>query len=129
MIVHLRLISQPYQFQMKTPVLDTNLKKVTQIEFGVFSVQDMKRTSTLELFERNLYNIHVENRPPAISGPLDRRMGTATKNDNCETCQEPLVECVGHFGVVRLTLPVFHIGYFKHTISLLQNVCKVRHPS
>lgn len=30
----------------------------------------------------------------------------------------------GHFGVVRLVLPVFHVGYFKHMITVLQNVCK-----
>jgi DNA-directed RNA polymerase III subunit RPC1 len=27
-------------------------------------------------------------------------------------------------GVVRLTLPVFHVGYFKLMITVLQNICK-----
>lgn len=34
------------------------------------------------------------------------------------------MNCVGHFGVIRLCLPVFHIGYFKLMITVLQNICK-----
>ena len=33
-------------------------------------------------------------------------------------------QCAGHFGVVKLALPVFHAGYFKHVLALLQCVCK-----
>lgn len=33
-------------------------------------------------------------------------------------------ECVGHYGYVKLVLPVFHVGFFKHTISILQVICK-----
>jgi len=25
---------------------------------------------------------------------------------------------------VKLALPVFHVGYFKHTLNILQAVCK-----
>lgn len=31
---------------------------------------------------------------------------------------------MGHFGHVRLPLPVFHIGYLKYIQSTLQNICK-----
>ena len=30
----------------------------------------------------------------------------------------------GHFGYIKLELPVFHIGYFKNVVSILQCVCK-----
>ena len=36
----------------------------------------------------------------------------------------PSHRCAGHFGVVRLELPVFHVGYFKHVLTILQCVCK-----
>lgn len=32
---------------------------------------------------------------------------------------------MGHFGHVRLSLPAFHIGYLRFTISVLQNICKL----
>jgi DNA-directed RNA polymerase III subunit RPC1 len=35
-----------------------------------------------------------------------------------------MVDCAGHFGYIKLELPVFHIGYFKNIISILQCVCK-----
>lgn len=31
---------------------------------------------------------------------------------------------MGHFGFVRLPLPVFHIGYLKYIQATLQNICK-----
>jgi DNA-directed RNA polymerase III subunit RPC1 len=50
--------------------------------------------------------------------------GIANKQDNCETCGQNMQECVGHFGHLRLALPVFHIGYLRSVISVLQNICK-----
>lgn len=37
---------------------------------------------------------------------------------------QALAECTGHFGYIRLELPVFHIGYFKATVQILQATCK-----
>ena len=52
-------------------------------------------------------------------------MGISNKSDTCETCREKLQECNGHFGHVRLILPVFHVGYFKKILFTLQCICKV----
>lgn len=35
-----------------------------------------------------------------------------------------MVHCPGHFGFITLELPVFHTGYFKHAINVLQSICK-----
>jgi hypothetical protein len=50
----------------KAPVLDATPKKVAQIQFGVFSTQDTKQLSSVELYQRDLYNISLNNRPPTI---------------------------------------------------------------
>ncbi|KAJ3036140.1 hypothetical protein HDV00_003052 [Rhizophlyctis rosea] len=104
---------------MKKPVVDSAPKRVTQIDFGVFSAQDAKKLAVLELHERDLYDTQQASRPPAKFGALDRRLGIADKNSICETCGENLQDCVGHYGVIRLVLPVYHIGYFK----LMQTEC------
>lgn len=44
------------------------------------------------------------------------------------TCGKEAAECVGHYGYIRLALPVFHIGYFRPTINMLSSVCKVSSP-
>jgi DNA-directed RNA polymerase III subunit RPC1 len=31
---------------------------------------------------------------------------------------------VGHYGYIKLALPVFHIGYYKLMMTILQNICK-----
>lgn len=51
--------------------------------------------------------------------------GTSDKASICETCGCKLVDCIGHFGFIQLELPVFHIGYFKHIMFLLNVICKV----
>lgn len=35
------------------------------------------------------------------------------------------MDCVGHSSYIKLNLPVFHAGYFKQILKILQNVCKV----
>lgn len=51
--------------------------------------------------------------------------GTTDKRGECSTCKGKLTDCAGHFGHIRLALPVLHIGYFKHCIAILQCICKV----
>jgi DNA-directed RNA polymerase III subunit RPC1 len=38
--------------------------------------------------------------------------------------RKKLTDCAGHFGYIQLELPVFHAGYFRHTLTILQCVCK-----
>lgn len=38
--------------------------------------------------------------------------------------RKKLTDCAGHFGFIQLELPVFHAGYFRHTLTILQCVCK-----
>ncbi|KAL2045874.1 hypothetical protein ABVK25_011977 [Lepraria finkii] len=56
--------------------------------------------------------------------PLDARMGISGKRETCRTCGLRLQDCNGHFGHVKLVLPVFHVGYFKKVIQILQSICK-----
>ena len=59
---------------MKLPVIDTNLKRIKQIDFGVFSGQEMLKLSVIELYERNLFEIQGQQKQPAKFGVLDRRL-------------------------------------------------------
>jgi len=70
-----------------------------------------------------LYDVE-KNRTPFKHGPLDPRLGTSSKSVKCDTCQDFLQYCTGHFGHVRLPLPVFHIGYLGFIQTILQNICK-----
>ena len=50
--------------------------------------------------------------------------GTSTKGGICAGCGLGLSDCPGHFGHISLELPVFHVGYFKAILTILQKICK-----
>ncbi len=62
---------------------------------------------------------------PAQFGVLDNRLGVSQKGPLCQTCHLDLQDCVGHFAYIKLQLPVYHLGYFKHCTTILQDICKV----
>jgi len=74
------------------------------------------------VFERALYK--MPERRPQPNGVLDPRLGVSNKRATCETCGQQLADCTGHFGYIALELPVFHIGYFRNTLQILQCICK-----
>lgn len=82
----------------------------------------MQSASEFQLSSDQLFT--KEKRLPAPNGVLDKRLGVSENGDKCETCNSRQVDCAGHFGYIRLELPCFHIGYFKHTLTILQCICK-----
>ena len=92
------------------------------IQFSLLRPQDLHRGSTVAISEHRLHK--DDGLTPFNGGPKDIRMGTSESVHNCETCKKSLFDCPGHFGFVKLALPVFHVGYFKHTMAVLQAVCK-----
>ena len=97
-------------------------KKIAKIQFGLLSPAEMQRLAEFQVTSRELFSMPSRN--PAPGGCLDPRLGVSDKVSTCATCKRKLVDCAGHFGYIRLALPVFHIGYLRHTLHLLQCVCK-----
>ncbi|KAG5965333.1 hypothetical protein E4U57_004170 [Claviceps arundinis] len=108
---------------VKQQLVDKLPKRFKGIKFGIQSNQDIANQAVLEVSDRLLYDIE-NNRSPYRHGPLDPRLGTSSKIGKCETCQDSLTNCIGHFGHVRLPLPAFHIGYLRFIMSILQEICK-----
>ncbi|GAA6004779.1 hypothetical protein JCM11491_002226 [Sporobolomyces phaffii] len=107
---------------MKVLVSDAAPKRIKHIQFSVLSSREAVAISEFEANQRDLYK--AEDRTPVPHGVLDRRLGTSDKAGKCETCGLALADCVGHYAYIKLVLPVFHIGYFKHVLGILQCICK-----
>ncbi|EJU06145.1 subunit of DNA dependent RNA-polymerase [Dacryopinax primogenitus] len=107
---------------MKVSVQDTSNKVIKHIQFSLLKPQDVVKISEFEIPHHDLYTRGT--RDPAPNGVLDRRLGVIDKTSVCETCGQTAQTCVGHYAYIKLTLPVFHVGYFKHVISILQCICK-----
>ena len=99
-----------------------NPKRIVNIDFGLASPAEIRRLSQLNVCNRELFT--MPERTPARYGCLDSRLGVSDKQSTCETCGKRLTDCPGHYGYIKLNLPVFHVGYFKHTLVLLQCICK-----
>jgi DNA-directed RNA polymerase III subunit RPC1 len=123
---------------MKNPVEDVPVRKMyvfpflcllftlsyrKHIQFGALSAEEIKKSGSLRIWQSDLYD--VVERKPAKGGVLDQNLGVSGKEAECETCGKKLADCIGHFGHINLALPVFHAGYFKATLQILQQICKV----
>lgn len=108
---------------MKQLVHDNPPLHISGLSFGVLSPSEIERLSVVDVDHVELYNLE-NGRRPQPGGSIDRRMGVSDNFTECETCGGRLATCKGHFGRIKLALPVFHVGYFKHTIGLLQCICK-----
>lgn len=97
-------------------------KQISSIQFGLMSPEEMALASHIEVNNRSLYD--PQDRAQSRGGPLDPRLGAISKTATCETCNKSLQDCIGHFGYIRLVLPVFHPGYFKAILKILQMICK-----
>ncbi|EFX63814.1 hypothetical protein DAPPUDRAFT_66718, partial [Daphnia pulex] len=105
------------------------IRKIAKVSFGIESPQQIQQNSHIQIVSEKLYlenssSNQDSSRTPVPNGMLDRKMGTSVKDALCATCGKGVENCVGHFGYIDLELPVFHVGYFKATINVLQTICK-----
>lgn len=106
---------------MKEVVIDIPPKCIKSLEFSALLPHQIIQQSEVEVTTRDLYDL---SRVPQPLGALDTKMGISSNSSTCLTCSGNLATCHGHFGHIRLALPVFHIGYFKSIITILQCICK-----
>ncbi|KAF9077107.1 hypothetical protein BDP27DRAFT_1311829 [Rhodocollybia butyracea] len=107
---------------MKESVSHQSPKVIKKIQFSLLNPQDTVKLAEFEAVQKELYT--ADTRLPVKDGVLDRRLGTSDKSAFCGTCGQSATDCVGHYAYIKLCVPVFHPGYFKHTIGILQCVCK-----
>ncbi|BAM41903.1 DNA-directed RNA polymerase III largest subunit RPC1 [Theileria orientalis strain Shintoku] len=125
------LESVPGQSQRKEYVKPTVTKYTIEgVQFDIMGSTEISRAAEIEIKNRDLY-YYLTNKPYPY-GVLDSRLGLKliwnlgcnTNDMTCETCGKGLIECIGHWGYVKLELPVFHVGFFKYVIQVLYCICK-----
>ncbi|PVU90271.1 hypothetical protein BB559_000101 [Furculomyces boomerangus] len=109
-------MSNNYQFSYSS----APLKKITHVQFGTFSPEELKKMSVAKIDKPELKD---ENGRPKMGGLLDPRMGSIDRNFKCQTCGENMTECPGHFGHIELTRPVYHPGFIIRVKKILECVC------
>ena len=97
-------------------------KRIAHIQFGTLTKNEMERVAEFQVISRDLFT--MPQRLPATNGCMDPRLGVSDKASSCKTCGKNISVCAGHFGWIKLELPVFHAGFFKHSLTILQCICK-----
>lgn len=54
---------------------------------------------------------------------MDPRLGAIGRDFPCLTCNSDEKNCPGHFGHIELVKPMYNIGFFSVTLSVLRCVC------
>lgn len=96
--------------------------RIKSIQFGIMSPDEIAGAAQIRVSNPEMYE--PTDRSQVRGGVLDPRLGAINKVVTCETCNEKMEDCIGHFAYIQLRLPVFHAGYFKFTLKVLQTICK-----
>ncbi|MDH5482858.1 MAG: DNA-directed RNA polymerase subunit A' [Candidatus Bathyarchaeota archaeon] len=96
-------------------------KIVDGVHFGLFSPQDVRKLSVVEIQTPDTYD---EDGAPITAGLMDGRLGTLEPRQRCRTCGNTAIRCPGHFGHIELAVPIVHIEFTKIIYDLLRATCR-----
>ncbi|KAL8233022.1 hypothetical protein R6Q57_002800 [Mikania cordata] len=107
---------QPY-------VEDAGPRRIKSIKFSLLSDADVLKMGEVQV-SRSQYYGGEDSKGPVANGLLDPHMGPPNKFGTCETCHGKFENCPGHFGYMKLALPVYNVGYLSHIVDILKCICK-----
>lgn len=84
------------------------LKQVQEIQFGLFSPEEIKNFSVCHIEYPE--TMDEQRHRPREKGLNDPKLGSIDRAYRCGSCGENMTECPGHFGHIELAVPVFHVG-------------------
>lgn len=87
---------------------------LTAAEWAKYSVAEISHPAKGSDFDRGV---------SMANSPYDGRMGMLGTGCICETCGNTNIVCPGHFGYIKLALPVFNPMFFLFVLKILRCVC------
>ena len=96
-----------------------NLESVNEIQFSLFSHQDIKRGSVVDILTPETYDSNF----PKNNGLFDHNMGSIDGSIICPIDEKKAELCPGYFGKIDLALPVFNHHFITYVEKILKCVC------
>ncbi|KAG7606722.1 RNA polymerase Rpb1 domain 3 [Arabidopsis thaliana x Arabidopsis arenosa] len=109
------------EFTKKPYIEDVGPLKIKSINFSVLSDLEVMKAAEVQVWNIGLYDHSFK---PYENGLLDPRMGPPNKKSICTTCEGNFQNCPGHYGYLKLDLPVYNVGYFNFILDILKCICK-----
>ncbi|BDH78998.1 hypothetical protein MTTB_03770 [Methanothermobacter tenebrarum] len=103
------------------PNLKGILKKISKINFGLLSPDEIRKMSVAQIITPDTYD---EDGYPIENGLMDRRLGVIDPGLRCKTCGAKGGDCPGHFGHINLARPVIHVGFADTIHKILRSTCR-----
>jgi DNA-directed RNA polymerase subunit A' len=102
-------------------ILKGILKKISQINFGLMSPEDIRKMSVTKIVTPDTYD---EDGYPIEAGLMDPRLGVIDPGLKCRSCGSKGGDCQGHFGHINIARPVIHVGFADTIHKILRSTCK-----
>lgn len=97
------------------------LKKISQINFGLMSPENIRKLSVTKIVTPDTYD---EDGYPIEAGLMDPRLGVIDPGLKCRSCGSKGGDCQGHFGHINIARPVIHVGFADTIHKILRSTCK-----
>ena len=94
-----------------------DINQISALHFGIMSSAEIEKNSVVEV---NSAKISGDNMDHSVYDP---RMGSMEMNITCPTCDNNSQKCPGHFGHIKLAVPIVHPLLYKFVLSLLRVFC------
>lgn len=87
--------------------------EIVSISHSLFSHEELEQMAVFEATNTDKSGINSVNDP---------RSGTVGKNP-CNTCYMDSLRCPGHYGIIKLNVPIIHPMFKSEVLSILTSVC------
>lgn len=94
-------------------------RHVVAVDFDVFGAEEIARLAVLRVNNPNCFT----GGQPVSGSCCDLRLGTTDARLLCKTCGQNSRTCGGHYGVIPLAYPVYHVCFLPVVLRVLRLVC------
>ena len=92
---------------------------ITGIQFSQLKPEFICKLSAQEITNPSL----TTRKTATEKGPDDGLLGATSRTNPCKLCKQNLKKCPGHFGHIKLALPVTHPAHIKHLYNVVRLFC------
>ena len=96
------------------------MAEIKEISFHMVSPEHIKKIATIEITNSEVYDADAY---PVERGVMDPHLGVIDPGMRCKTCGGKSGECLGHFGYISLSKPVYNILFIKKIKDVLTLTC------
>jgi hypothetical protein len=102
--------------------MEKDLGELEEITFGIYSTEEIKNIAVSEIISSKLGS-SSSDKNAGYGTVYDPRLGTIENGKLCETCNQDIWACPGHFGYINLWEPIVHPLFYKQVVSFLKCFC------